>query len=82
MFLFSHPCQCDLGSNNCSGSKGTVTAVRHLLKDGLFGPEGKQAAPPRPKQPTLQSREQGTCPAKRCAYPFVLSPHSVPIVLK
>jgi hypothetical protein len=56
--------------------------VRHLLKDGLLGPEGKQAAPPRPKQPTLQSREQGTCPAKCCAYPFVLSPHSVPIVLK
>jgi hypothetical protein len=57
MFLFSHPCKCDLGSNNCSGSKGTVTAARHLLKDGLFGPEGKQAAPPRPKQPTLQKTE-------------------------
>ncbi len=44
---------CDLGSNNGSGSQGTVTAARHLLRHGLRGPEGKQAAPPRPKQRTL-----------------------------
>src|SRR5690242_15557984 len=50
MFLFSHPCQCDLESSNCSGSKGTVTAVRHLLYHGLVGPRREQAAPPRPKR--------------------------------
>jgi len=62
MFLFSHPCKCDLGSNNCSGSKGTVTTARHLLKHGLGGPEEKQAAPPRPKQRTLWICGQSAAP--------------------
>jgi hypothetical protein len=36
-------------SSNCSGSGETETTTRHLLKDGLIGPKGEQAASSRPK---------------------------------
>jgi hypothetical protein len=40
-FLFSHPCQCDLGSNNCSGSKGTVTTMRHNAYSRAWCPQDR-----------------------------------------